>query len=127
MLFLDAIGYGLFVLTQSPYLALVLALMIGMIGGFVTVNITTLVQLTTPGLIRGRVFGLLGTISGSIMPIAAGLSGVVADLTGRNIPLIYLTCSAGLMLLAVMVTFNREVRGFLAYEPKAAVAQESKP
>jgi MFS family permease len=127
MLFLDAIAYGLLALTQNPLLALAIGLLRGVIGGFVTVNITTLVQLTTPGLIRGRVFGLLGTISGSIMPIAAGLSGVVADLTGRNIPLIYLTCSAGLMLLAVMVTFNREVRGFLAYEPKAAVAQESKP
>jgi len=103
----------------------VLGLMIGMIGGFVTVNITTLVQLTTPGLIRGRVFGLLGTISGSVMPIAAGLSGVVADLTGRNIPLIYLACSAGLMLLSVAVVLNRNVREFLAYEPATTVPQES--
>lgn len=127
VMFVDASTYGLLVLAPGPWPALALAVLSGATGGFLTVNITTLVQLTTPSEIRGRIFGLLATISGSITPIAMGLSGVVADLTGRNVPLIYLTCSAILLLLAVIITGHRDIRTFLAYDPPRAAKDSPAP
>jgi MFS family permease len=120
VMFFDASLYGLLVLAQNPWQALAMAVLAGATGGFLTVNITALIQMTTPSEIRGRVFGVLTTISGSITPLAMGLSGIVADMTRRNIPLIYLVCSGVLLSLALLITLNRGIRTFLAYEPAAA-------
>jgi len=113
---LESAGYGLLGLVKDPVTAMVLAFLGGATGGFVTVNMTTILQITTPGEIRGRVFGLLGTLSGSLAPIAMGLAGVVADLVGQNIPLIYLSCGAIMAVLSLAVLLNRHVRDFLACE-----------
>ncbi len=125
---LQAVGYGVLGLVKSPTTAMVLGFLGGFTSGFVTVNITTVVQITTPGEIRGRVFGLLAAISGSLAPIAMGLAGVVADLVNQNIPLIYVSCGAIMTLLSVLVSLSREFRGFLAYvqedeEPQKAERQ----
>jgi hypothetical protein len=74
--------------------------------------------LTTPGEIRGRVFGLIGTFAGGLTPIGMGLAGVIADLTGQNIPLIFISCGVLSGLLTLMVAINRDFRAYLAYEPK---------
>ena len=79
-----------------------------------TVNITTIVQVATPGEIRGRVFGLLGSLSASLAPIAMGLSGIVADLVNQNIPLIYVSCGVIMTVLSLAVTASRHFRQFLA-------------
>ncbi len=117
-------GYGLLGLVREPLMALMLALVGGGMGGMVTVTITTIIQTTTPGEIRGRVFGLLSTISSSLAPLAMGLSGFVADLTGKNIPLIYVACGVTMGLLSVLVSLNRQFRNFLAFEQAEAVAQK---
>lgn len=116
VMLLDALFYGLLAVVRLPLAALALAFLSGAAGGFFAINTTTLIQMTTPSQIRGRIFGLLGTIAGSITPLALGLSGVVADLTGKNIPLIYLTCSGALLVLALVVISRREIREFLACE-----------
>lgn len=112
----ESLGYGLLGLVRNPFVALLMAFLGGATGGFVTVNITTILQLTTPNEVRGRVFGLLGTISGSLAPIAMGLAGVVADLVNQNVPLIYLACGAAMTILSVAVLLNQDVRDFLAHE-----------
>ena len=63
----------------------------GMFVGVVQVDLSTILQMGVPTEIRGRVFGFLGTLSAGLMPIAMGLSGVVADAIGGNIPAIYLS------------------------------------
>lgn len=114
----QSVGYGLLGLVRDPVTALVLAFLGGLTGGFVAVNVTTIVQITTPNEVRGRVFGFLGTISGSLAPIAMGLAGVVADLVNQNIPLIYVVCGLAMTILSLPVLLNREVRSFLAFEPE---------
>jgi MFS family permease len=114
VMFLDAVLYGLLIFVFRPLPALVLAVLAGATGGYVTVNVTTLVQKSTPQVMRGRVFGLLATMSGAITPIAMGISGIVADLTGKNIALIYGVCALALMLLAALIGLNKEIRAFLA-------------
>ena len=113
---MQSAGYGLLGLVRDPRIAIAFALIGGATGGFVIVNITTILQITTPGDIRGRVFGLLGTISGGLTPIAMGLAGVVADLVGQNIPLIYGCCGAIMAALSLVTLLNRQVRDFLGYE-----------
>lgn len=122
---LEASGYGLLAFVGDPYTALALSVLGGFAGGYVTVNITTLLQFTTPGPIRGRVFGLLATIAGAITPIAMGISGVVADLLNQNIPLIYLVCGVILALLTLLLSLNKRFRDYLATEISEEVDLEN--
>ncbi len=116
---LQSLGYGLLGLATRPGTALALASAGGVLNGFITVVLTTLLQLRTPEAIRGRVFGLLATIAGAIAPIAMGLSGVVADLAGHNISLIYIACGGMMTLLSVLILLDRGYRRFLTSEPGA--------
>ena len=106
-------------LARTRVHALVLASLVGAMEGFVMVNITTLLQVTTPSEIRGRVFGVLATISGGLAPLAMGLTGIVADLANHNIPLIYIVSGAMMTLLSILVCLSREFRSFLAFESPA--------
>lgn len=118
VMLLDAVFYGLLAPVRTPIVALGVAALAGMSGGFVTVNITTLLQLGTPTEMRGRVFGLLSTIAGSVTPIGTGLSGVVADLTGKRIPLIFALSALALFAISAVLAANRDVRTFLATDPQ---------
>lgn len=74
----------------------------------------TVVQLSTPADLRGRVFAVLGTLAASISPLAAGLTGAIADLTGQNIPAIFFGCGVLLVIVAVAVALNGAVRRLLS-------------
>jgi len=92
--------------------------MMGALGSFNGINIATILQMSTPSEIRGRAFGLLHTLSGSIAPVGLGLGGFMYDLVNRNITLIYGGCGVVMVLLSLLVSTSREFREFLAYEPQ---------
>lgn len=117
----EAFGYGLLGLAKTPLIAVVMAFLGGAAGGIIAVYITTLMQITTPGDIRGRVFGLLGALSGSITPVAMGLSGIVADALNQNIPLIYMGCGIIMTALSILVSLSKDFRAFLAFEEPPAI------
>jgi MFS family permease len=100
-------------LLTTPTQATVVMFFFGVLNGIINISIMTTLQLTTPGEMRGRVFGLLATLAGGLMPIAMGLAGVIADLTGRNIPLIFLVCGLATALVSILVSFGKEFRSFL--------------
>ncbi len=118
---LMSMGYGLLGLVRVPMIALGLSFLGGFMGGYIAVNISVVLQLTTPTEIRGRVMALLTTLMGSLMPIGMGLGGYVGDLLNKNIPLIYASCGAIMATLTMIVALNRQFRDFLAHE------QEIKP
>jgi DHA3 family macrolide efflux protein-like MFS transporter len=95
-----ATGFVAFANSSGPLVALLILAVVGIAAGIVSVLITSVIQLSTPTEIRGRVFGLLGTLSAGLMPVSLGLAGVIADALDRNIPLIYV--ASGLCLLALM-------------------------
>jgi MFS family permease len=105
---------------HTSWVALVLFLCVGIGSGIINITIITILQLSTPSAIRGRVFGFLSTITAGLMPIAMGLSGVVADLLNRNIPLIYFWTGLIGTLLSALISLSKEFRHFLAYEPEDA-------
>lgn len=121
---LEPIGYALLGLLRQPNLAIVLAALGGIVNGLTDVYVTSVIQVSTPGDIRGRVFGLLGTIAASIAPVAAGLSGVIADLTGQNIPAIYVGSGLMMATAAVLAALNPPLRAFLIREERTEERQE---
>lgn len=115
----ESFGYGLLGLVSNPFVAIFLAFLGGFTAGVVSVNIMTILQVTTPGSMRGRVFGLLGTLSGGLAPIAMGLAGVVADLLDHNIRLIFVSCGIFMLAFSIILTANRNFRNFISYEAKS--------
>lgn len=110
-------------LASSPWVALGLLFLAGAINGFNLIHILSLLQLSTPSHLRARVLGLFETLSISMTPLAAGVTGIVADLLDRNIRAMFLGCGAGLLLVALALLSSRDVRAFLAYEkPEEAEA-----
>jgi MFS family permease len=112
---LTALGF-----VKGPWVAVWLIAAVGAMDGFIVLKLLTTLQLATPTEIRGRVFGLLMTITRGLSPLAMGLTGFIADMTHRNIPLIYVVCGAVATLLASNVAVRRECRDFLAGEDGSA-------
>ena len=106
---------------NSPWIAVWFIGAVGAMDGFIVLKLLTVLQQATPSEVRGRVFGLLMTITRGLTPFAMGLTGFVADLTHRNIPLIYFVCGALATLLAANVAVRRECRAFLAGEDETGL------
>ncbi len=103
-------------LVQSPLIALALMFSMGGAIAIITVLAISILQLSTHQNMRGRVFGLLGTLSNALTPLAMGLSGLIADWSGQNISIIYVACGSLSLLVAISLLLNRELHSFLAYK-----------
>ncbi|MCB0752351.1 MAG: hypothetical protein KDC52_12830, partial [Ignavibacteriae bacterium] len=92
----------------------------GFLAGFVQVHIQTILQITTESNMRGRIFGFIGTISGALIPIGMGVAGFVADLTNKNIPVIYIGSGIFILLISLYIVGSKDIRDFLAidYSPR---------
>ena len=101
---------------REPVLALVLMIIIGALSGFFHINIYTLLQIVIPSEMRGRVFGLLITLTAGLTPISMGLSGIIADLVNQNIPLIYAVSGIITFSLTIITSFSKNFRSFLRSE-----------
>ncbi len=83
----------------------------GCLNSVVNVYFTTIMQRITDSEYRGKVFGLLNTMSGALQPISRGLTGVVASVL--SIPVIYSMASGGLALSGISFATLRGVDEFL--------------
>lgn len=122
---LESALYGALGFVRGGALAMGMAFLIGMVTGYTVVNITTILQITTPPELRGRVFGVLSTIEGSLSPIAMALSGIIADLLNQNIPLIYLCSGIIMVLVSSTIALFKDFRSFLTYEVKPSGVNNS--
>lgn len=122
-----AVGYGVLGMVGHPAAAVLLGFLGGLANGYVTVNFTTIVQLTAPGEMRGRVMGVLMMIGASLTPFAVVLSGVVADLIGQNIRLIYITSGIINTLLNLVLFTNRDYRELLQTDVRQAGPRQAAP
>ncbi len=97
----------------------------GVWSGFIQVNIRTILQLRTKSNIRGRVFGVVGTLAGILTPLAMALSGVVADLTNKNIPLIYGVSGVIMFGISIIIWFNKDIKDFLNINTDSIIVEEN--
>ena len=118
LIIFQGILYGVLAGQRLPLQALFFVLVLGIGDGYINVNIMTIIQITTPSEIRGRVFGVLAMLSGSLAPLAMGASGILADLLNHNIPIIYFACGISMVLIAISALAIRDYREFLVYDEK---------
>jgi len=116
MLILVGVLFGSLGLILIKFLALGVALVIGILIGYVNINIVTILQITTPSEIRGRIFGVLATITSGLIPVGIALTGVVTDLLDQNVMFIFAICGGMTALCTVIVSANGAFREYLAFE-----------
>ncbi|MHB2155559.1 MFS transporter [Calditrichota bacterium GD2] len=122
----EALSTVMLAFCHNQYQAMAVMFLQGFFSGFVMVNITSLVQMTTPSEIRGRVFGVVTTITGSIAPLGMGLGGVIADLLDQNIPLLFVILGSIIILLVVLISLSPHYQRFLSYRSKWEEEEEMK-
>jgi len=98
----------------SAWVALAVVFATGAASGIVNVLVMSILQRRTPIEFRGRVIGLHATMTRALVPIAMVGGGAIADLTGRNVPLVYGVCGALALGAAVVLAAKRSTRDFLA-------------
>lgn len=110
----NSLGYTVVGLFRSRVLIALLFLAGGLLGGFVSVTITSVLQLGTPAQLRGRVFGVLNTLGSCVAPLGMGLAGVAADLLDQDIPLLYVICGSSMATVSLLLTFSGGAWEFLS-------------
>ncbi|MFW6009374.1 MAG: MFS transporter [archaeon] len=108
--------FAVTVFTKIPLVSSLLFFLFGILTGFITVNILSILQLSTPADKRGRVFGFYQTFAASISPIAMGFSGVIFDMINHNIKFIFLFCGLIVSFITIIVSLDKDFRDFLSFE-----------
>ncbi len=113
---LATVGVGLAAvgLVTTPALALLLLFTVGLADGFINVGLVTVLQTATAPEMRGRVFGVLRTVSDALAPASLALTGVVADLVHREVAGLFVVCGVVVMLGAVATRLSAACRNVLA-------------
>jgi DHA3 family macrolide efflux protein-like MFS transporter len=110
-----ALALGVLGQIQSRWVALAIAFATGVLAGIINVLVVSIVQRRAAGEFRGRVMGLHATMIRVLVPIGMVGGGAIADLTGRNVPLVYAICGGTLALTSVILLAARPTtRAFLA-------------
>ncbi len=111
-----SVGLGIVGFIIQPFMVLGVVAFIGLAAGIFIVKATTVIQLAASSDIRGRVFGLLTTLTSGLAPIGMGIAGVVADMANKNIPVIYAICGILVLLMSIGLALSKEARDFLAID-----------
>ena len=99
---------------REPAAELAIFLVIGITGGLMNVNFSTLIQLRVPPEYMGRVQGLMTTVCAGAMPLGMAVSGFLFDLAGQDVPLMFIA-SGGSSLVAVAGALAiKDYRDYLA-------------
>jgi MFS family permease len=111
--------YSLLGLVAHPYLALLLVFLAGSMLGVFNVNMITVIQTSVSSELRGRVMGLVMTIANAASPLGMVAGGVAADLTGKQVPLIYAICGIAIIVSVLILGSRRPVLEYLAHRPES--------
>lgn len=96
-------------------LMLALGILFGLLNAVINALVMAVLQMTTPQNMRGKVFGLLGTLAGGLMPLAMALGGVLAEFIS-----IRLLISASFILTFlsfVPLAFSPAIRRYVNFDP----------
>jgi len=110
------LAFALAILGQvrSRELALAIMFVTGALSGLINVLVLSIVQRQTAAEFRGRVLGLHTMMTRVLVPVGLVGGGALADLTGRNVPLVYGVCGALALVNVILLAARRTTRTFLA-------------
>jgi DHA3 family macrolide efflux protein-like MFS transporter len=97
-----------------------LAFVVGVCNAIIGVVLQTVMQATIPRENRGKVFGILGTVSGALWPLGMASSGVIASLVGVRPTFVSACCM--LLVSSLPILFSRHFREFMNTDIVAAPA-----
>jgi MFS family permease len=100
-----------------------LAFIAGVTNAIVNVMIQTILQSTVPAHTRGKVFGILSTVTGGLQPISLAISGVIAGIAGIR-PTMAATFSI-LVLAALPMLLDRNIKAFINTDIAAETEDET--
>lgn len=100
--------------TRSLPLALAITCATGVCAGLINVLVMSILQRRTPAQLRGRVLGLHMMLVRALVPLATVGGGVLADLTGRNVPLVFAVCGSLALASVLLLVAGRSTRAYMA-------------
>ncbi len=116
------IAWALFPLTINLPLMITLVFLGGVGNSILNIMIQTITQLTIPQNMRGKVFGLLGTLSHSLTPLAMAAGGILGEFF--PIPLVISVSFTIIFFAMVPMLFSRDFRDFIEYNPDSEEAKK---
>jgi MFS family permease len=115
-------------LSKAPWFQVAGFALIGLLNGLVNVNFMTLLQIVTPPDLLGRVQSLATTGSTAVMPLGMALAGIVFDLVGQNVILMFVLSGStafAASFAGLMLPGYREFLRFVPPAPERAAAQHA--
>ena len=92
-----------------------LAAVFGLFNAVLNALIMAVLQMTTPQNMRGKVFGLLGTLAGGLTPLAMALGGVLAEFISIRL---LISASFILTFLSFLpLAFSPAIRRYVNFDP----------
>jgi MFS family permease len=98
---------------RAPSIALGIMFTTGILSGIINVLAISIVQRRTSTGFRGRVLGLHAMMTRALVPIGLLGGGAIADLTGRNVPVVYGICGSLALVSVTVLAGRRSTREFL--------------
>jgi DHA3 family macrolide efflux protein-like MFS transporter len=111
----EGVALVLFPVFLNFSLMLGLGILFGVLNAVINALVMAVLQMTTPQNMRGKVFGLLGTLAGGLTPLAMALGGVLAEFIS-----IRLLISASFILTFfsfVPLAFSPAIRRYVNFDP----------
>ena len=109
-----SIGFAVFPMFDFKYM-LVLLFIAGFFNAIVNMFISASLQLTVPQDMRGKVFSIMNTVCGGLVPIAMALGGLLAEFIA--IKYIILTCFLLSGMGIVPLAFTKNFKRFINFNP----------
>lgn len=111
-----ALAVALAVLGQigSRWIAVAIVFATGVVAGIINVLVVSVVQRGVSAEFRGRVISLHTMMSRLLVPMGMVGGGAIADLSGRNIPLVYAVCGTLALVNVALLAARPATRAFLA-------------
>lgn len=100
-----------------------LAAVTGVFNAVINMMIQTVLQVTVPAENRGKVFGIVGTISGALMPLAMAISGGVSQLAGTRPTIV--GSFAAFVLVSLPLLVDRHFKEFINTDIMSSGKEES--